>query len=204
MTIELGRIHDVRIFNLGGHLDVDAATGSTVLTMEDSLDFNAYGGTISLGGVQYGYSSTDYDLEQLTLTTGLTADAVAGDRVDVWPLSTEKVASVVLNDEDEAVSVRIPHALADKILEGVRDPDARESVEISYQGTEFVLRDVLGKLPAIDTDYVDPTSLPVSLIVVQHGDDGTVPRPAAAVVYWIGAATPANALPYDLWYDATI
>jgi hypothetical protein len=160
MTIELGRIHDVRITYLGGHLAADAAAGATVLTMEDSLDFNQYGGTISLNGVQYGYSSTDYDLEQVTLTTGLVAPAAAGDRVDVLPLSVQKVAAVVINDTDDAVTVRVPHALADKIPEGIREPGERESVEIIYEGTEFVIRDVLGKSAVIGDATIDPVTLP--------------------------------------------
>lgn len=61
-------------------------------------------------------------------------------------------------------------------------------------------------------DYrrVDPVSHPVAgglaggIVVVLHGDDGTVSRPAAAVVYWVGAATPANGAAYDFWYTATI
>lgn len=42
------------------------------------------------------------------------------------------------------------------------------------------------------------------LSVVIHGDDPDVPRPPAVVAYWIGAATPANAEVYDLWFTETI
>lgn len=38
--------------------------------------------------------------------------------------------------------------------------------------------------------------------VVTHGDDPDIPRPIADLVYWIGAATPANAEVYDLWFTA--
>lgn len=40
--------------------------------------------------------------------------------------------------------------------------------------------------------------------VVFHGADGTEPRPTAAVVYWVGSATPANAMPYDFHYTADV
>jgi len=41
------------------------------------------------------------------------------------------------------------------------------------------------------------------MVVVSHGTDANVVRPVgAAVAYWIGTATPINALAYDLWYDA--
>lgn len=36
--------------------------------------------------------------------------------------------------------------------------------------------------------------------VVHHGSNAAEPRPSGAVVYWIGAAEPENAEPYDLWY----
>lgn len=42
------------------------------------------------------------------------------------------------------------------------------------------------------------------LEVVEHGDDGTVGRPNVQWVLWVGAATPANALPYDGWYTADV
>lgn len=35
--------------------------------------------------------------------------------------------------------------------------------------------------------------------VVNHGTDPNVARPNYPVVYWVGTATPVNALPYD-WY----
>jgi hypothetical protein len=39
--------------------------------------------------------------------------------------------------------------------------------------------------------------------VVQHGSNGATARPAgAAVVYWVGSATPANGLSYDFWKDS--
>lgn len=37
------------------------------------------------------------------------------------------------------------------------------------------------------------------IAVVQHGADGTVARPEATVVYWLGTAEPQNALDPDLW-----
>lgn len=43
---------------------------------------------------------------------------------------------------------------------------------------------------------------PNGLTVVSHGTNGATARPAGAVtVYWVGTATPANALPNDLWKD---
>lgn len=40
------------------------------------------------------------------------------------------------------------------------------------------------------------------LVVVPHGADANVARPAAPLVYWIGPAVPVNALPYDIRSDS--
>lgn len=42
------------------------------------------------------------------------------------------------------------------------------------------------------------------LDIVFHGSDAAAARPIAALVLWIGAATPANAEDFDFWYTATI
>lgn len=42
------------------------------------------------------------------------------------------------------------------------------------------------------------------IAVVEHGDDPDVPRPLALVVWWVGAATPSNAVDYDDWYPANV
>lgn len=40
--------------------------------------------------------------------------------------------------------------------------------------------------------------------IVQHGDDPDVIRPPVMLVFWVGAATPNDALDYDLWYPANL
>jgi hypothetical protein len=40
--------------------------------------------------------------------------------------------------------------------------------------------------------------------IIVHGDDNTVERPVADLVFWVGAATPDNGLDFDLWYPADI
>jgi hypothetical protein len=39
------------------------------------------------------------------------------------------------------------------------------------------------------------------LVVVQHGDDDSVARPAAGSVYWQGSVEPANQGLGDLWFE---
>jgi hypothetical protein len=43
---------------------------------------------------------------------------------------------------------------------------------------------------------------PFQLVI--HGDDPDVVRPAVPVVYWVGAAEPANGAPWDFWYPDTV
>ena len=40
--------------------------------------------------------------------------------------------------------------------------------------------------------------------VAFHGSNGSYARPAGALVFWVGAAQPANAEPFDLWYPANV
>lgn len=44
----------------------------------------------------------------------------------------------------------------------------------------------------------------IGMQVVHHGTNGAVARPAAALVYWLGTVTPANALAYDFWVEENI
>lgn len=48
----------------------------------------------------------------------------------------------------------------------------------------------------------DPKSIYLGIVIVNHGSVGSTARPGnVAVVLWQGTATPANALPTDLWYQ---
>lgn len=40
---------------------------------------------------------------------------------------------------------------------------------------------------------------PPGVEVVKHGSNANVARPSTALVYWVGTATPANALATDWW-----
>jgi len=58
-----------------------------------------------------------------------------------------------------------------------------------------------GSAAQTSTVVVSSKGIP-GLVVVSHGLSTTVARPDSPLVYWVGTARPANALPYDLWYNA--
>lgn len=75
-------------------------------------------------------------------------------------------------------------------------------VEVARQGTEHQDAIAFSRLPvgttsttvaAGDHNHTD------NMRVVAHGTNGSTPRPNATAVYWVGSATPANALENDLW-----
>jgi hypothetical protein len=62
----------------------------------------------------------------------------------------------------------------------------------------------LSARPVVFGDGASVTGASGSFAVVIHQDDPAVPRPIADLVYWVGAATPANAQPYDFWYTGDV
>lgn len=78
-------------------------------------------------------------------------------------------------------------------------------------GEEIPRIAVLGDMPEVN-DLIDIYQIgdllyvPAAggIVLVHHGDDGSVARPAASWVLWLGEAEPANAKPYDGWEQANI
>jgi hypothetical protein len=61
-----------------------------------------------------------------------------------------------------------------------------------------------GGADAVAPADIGAVAVTSGMVVVSHGSTAGTARPAgAAVVYWIGSATPANAQNQDLWYDTT-
>lgn len=58
-------------------------------------------------------------------------------------------------------------------------------------------------IPRGDEGVAGTNGLP-GITDVHHGTNGATARPAVAVVYWIGTATPANALAWDFWLKENI
>lgn len=136
-----------------------AAAGATTLYLGDAVDFAEDGGTLTIGAEVLAYSSADLDTDVLVLADPTTVDYEVGETVQVYPPAPERVAVVRLDEDGEAVDARVPHALYDRIPEGIREDDLGERVSLTLDGAAWVVADVLGKEPSIDGTFVDLTDV---------------------------------------------
>lgn len=145
----------------GSELTGDLLAGSDVIGVEDPADFSPDGGELELGGVEYGYSAVE-DNGDISLDAGLDADAFAGDPVWLAPATVERFAHVRLDDQEEALVARVPHALYDRLPVGVREESPEpELAELGRDPDgELIVSDVLVREPQIDGSYIDPDTLP--------------------------------------------
>lgn len=163
-----GRIVEVSAVAFGDVVIADHAVGATTLAMNSVVDFDEEGGALSFVSpaddtttVVQAYVSLDPDAETLQLASPLTVALPTDSFVSPHPPSDEKIALVLLDDQDDPLSARIPHSLYDRVPEGIRDPDAQEAVEVTLDsGGEWTVTDVLGAVPLVDGSYIDPTTLP--------------------------------------------
>lgn len=176
--LESGTIAVVTDTPLGGELAVDALIGSTTLTLVDAEDLNEDGGQLSIGGETIAYVATDLDTDVVTLATPTTLAHTVEDELTVLPPSVEREAQVVLDTDGESVTARVPHALWDRIGEGIRDADTAERVTLALDSGVWYLQDVLGQAPVIDGEFIDETTLPPPVT-----SDGNPPTQAPILVF---------------------
>ena len=154
MRYESGHVVEVSSSLLGDQLAAAAPVGATVLLVEDPVDFSETGGTLTIGTQVINYSSMDDEAGTLLLETPTTVAYDVAERVRVHPPSVVKEALVILDGADEAVTVRVPHSLHDRLADGTRDISEYESVALELDGWEWVLVDILGEEPEIAGDMV--------------------------------------------------
>lgn len=173
--IERGKIVEVSISPSGSSLLVDAASGASLISVEDAYPFNASGGTLSINDVNYAYTSTDYDLNVITLGTPLTSAAFEGDFVYVVPAGASKWAMIDLADRDEGIRA-LTGNYTDKLDDGIRDLADQEDVLVSDENGRWEVVAIDEEIPMLLGDYIDPTGLP-------GGSDGVPPlvSPTATV-----------------------
>ena len=204
-----GRIVEVSTVAIGDVLDGDHASGATVLTMNSVVDFDEEGGTLAYLDpsddttiVTIGYSATDPDAETITLSSALADDLDSDTFIAAYPESDEKVALVILDDEDDPLSARVPHSLYDRLTEGVRDPGEQEAVEVGLDsGDEWVVVDLLGTIPSIDGSYLTPGTVPAFEVVdapaVSPAIDSVVGTTTSLVVA-VGDIEPGTSIEYHI------
>lgn len=158
--LEQGVIVNVSEVVAGDELTVDASAGATSLQLGDAVDFDETGGTLTVGDEAHEYVSADLDTDVITLAMPLSAAWAAGEPVRPFPESRTRVATVQLDVDGEAIDARVPHALFDKIAEGVRE--SGEHVTLTLDGSEYVISDVIGRVPVVDGSLIDPETLPAT------------------------------------------
>src|SRR5215207_3229442 len=144
-ALQYGTIVDVTTTNLGEPLVADAAIAATTLFVGDAATFNELGGFVDVNGNIYAYNAIDTTLNTITLVGGLSAAAVADDRVEIVPAAPVTRALVDLNvEEAEAVLVTVPHALVPTLADGMREDANRESVLLEERTAgQLYLQDVI-------------------------------------------------------------
>jgi hypothetical protein len=148
-----GRLAVVSEETVGSELSAAASAGATELEVEDLDEFDwEAGGYVALEDETVAYS---VDRENSVLSVAaLTADHAEGTRVDIVPLTIERLASVMVADQEEELVARVPHALYDRIPVGVRENG--EVVEIAPDDEGgMVVTDVIGQEPTVDGMYLD-------------------------------------------------
>lgn len=175
-------------------MSLAASAGATTLYVDDVNDFNPTGGQLQINGVTYSYSATDDDLSSITLSSGLVATVDENFPVILLPLSLEKWALVQIDPQDDAVRARIPHSLADKFIEGIREETERESVLVYVERTAWTVYDIVALAPAIDGQYLMDNSVDQSKVTFDAATLG-------ADQIFVQSATPTTQNVDDVWVD---
>lgn len=144
MSVVQGRILEVWIEPTGDVLITAAITSDTVLYLNDVSDFSDSGGQLMINGVVKTYLSRDTSLDSLTLSGTLGAAAADGDPVYISPLSYEKWCHVKPDEGMDMLKVRIPRSIDSRFDTEIRTEVDKESVLISDETGEWVIKDVIG------------------------------------------------------------
>ena len=156
---QTGRVTAVETEPQGGL--VVSWTGNT-LSVVNAADFARSGGTFVVDGdpgTVYSFTDVVEGLDELdpdVVTTVEPAPAgFTGERVNIWPLASDTYAMVELPDAADAVYATVTHALKAFLPDGVREPEAREWVNIELRGQEWFVAEVIGRQPSVETFVVD-------------------------------------------------
>ena len=156
---ELGRVHEVSAEEFGSVLTADHAAAVTVLNVKSAVDFDEKGGTLSFidpadsagsAVLTATYTKADKDANTVTLAAGLAVALDQDHAINVVGIDEESdyVAQVMIEDEDEPVTARIPDFIRRHLPEGIREEAQREGVRIEEdEGGEVYVAEVYGLAP---------------------------------------------------------
>lgn len=169
-----GKISQVKDEHVQTELTSDVAAGATTIEVEDVSEISPSGQVALLFDV-YSYTRDDVadqevdeldlddepdpDVGTLTLATPTVRDYVADTRVIQYPVTGDRVAYVVLEDQQEEIPARVQYGtkLFDEIPTGTRDdPELAETVEITFRDGEWLVADLIGTDgPGVSRRYVE-------------------------------------------------
>jgi hypothetical protein len=182
MTTEHGHVVAVTSELDGDTLAADATASATVITLEDVSPFAETGGQAYIDDGTNNeiveYSSVDPDADTMTIPLGLANGYAAETPVVTYPPTRIRTARVRLDDDDDApLLARVPYSMIALLPVGIREFGG-ESVIIELVRGSWVIKDVLGEEPVIETTTTpepDVTPPPKPLFVMAFADrDGVI------------------------------
>lgn len=149
---------EVVVEDRGTSATTDVSAGGSVVSVEDTTQFDEDGGFLDICGVVYEYVSVDEDASEITLSGTLSADVDEFDPVLVvagGEVARDWTAVCDLGAGD-TVSVPIPYNLRAQLPEGLYEPAA--PIILSADLTQIL--EVPGRAPVFDGQYIEPGTVP--------------------------------------------
>jgi hypothetical protein len=162
MSTHAARCLEVSPSDGGAPLTAAASLAATTLTLVSVDDFKPEGGELvyldpadDVTEVTVAYTGKDDDADTLTLAAPLAHALDADAFITAAPRTREKRAVVKFGPDEKSVTVRVHHALRDRLADGVREPADQEAVEVTVDASgSATLTNVLGEEPDIDPTYI--------------------------------------------------
>jgi hypothetical protein len=144
----------------GSALASPVAVGAVTLLVGDAADFEYTGGTLDIGpGVeQLPYVGVDDAAGTVALGQPTTQAYDEGTPVNIQPAAVQRLAYVHCDDLDggDDLVARVPHGLYPLLREGIRAVTDQEPVVVDFDGSWWVVTNVVNVRPGLDTLPIDP------------------------------------------------
>jgi len=200
-----GRVSAVFLRYAGSSLATAIAGGETTVQLEDVFDYNDAGGQALVfaddtpnAAEVLTYTGVDRDTAQLTGVTWATGGAHAagafvsndpdGAAFDTWAVVSRE------GFDDGDMVARVPHRWQDAVglAEGIYDQQSGVPVSCTFDGSQYVVTDVLGTQLAVDGSAIDGST--ITGVTATVGTDGLTPdTPVVTLVEgpgWLQASWP--------------